>query len=107
MARSLTSGAFFSDGIVNSTNANPSFTYTSNGNYTAQLRIFDTLGNVGFASASVVVGNHSPTVQINWPPNGGIFDWNKPFSFAGQASDIRRWLDDQWYRLLAIASVGT
>src|SRR6185369_11578818 len=45
--------SFFGDAIINSTNTNPSFTYASNGNYMAQLRLSDSLGNVGFASVSV------------------------------------------------------
>ncbi|MEJ0091490.1 MAG: ThuA domain-containing protein [Limisphaerales bacterium] len=79
--------SFFGDGTINSTNANPAFTYTTNGNYTAQLKVSDTLGNLGFASVTVTVGNHRPMVQINWPPNGGVFDWNKPFSYSGQVFD--------------------
>jgi cytochrome c len=80
--------SFFSDGFVNSTNANPSFTYTSNGNYSAQLKVSDVEGNVGYASVAITAGNHAPTVQINWPPNGGVFDWGKPFAFQGQAYDF-------------------
>lgn len=79
--------SFFTSGIVDSTNANASFTYTSNGNYSAQLKVTDTLGNVGYANVNIVVGNHAPLVHIDWPPNGGIFDWNKPFAFQGFVYD--------------------
>lgn len=80
--------SFFGDGVINSTNTNPSFTYTSNGNYTAQLRVLDLAGNVGFATAQITVGNHTPAVRINWPPNGGIFDWGKPLAFTGEVFDF-------------------
>jgi len=80
--------SFFSNGMVNSTNANPTFTYTSNGNYNAQLKVSDGVGNIGYASVAVTVGNHAPVVQINWPPNGGVFDWGKPLAFQGQVHDF-------------------
>jgi cytochrome c len=80
--------SFFSDGNIDSTNANPSFTYTTNGNYVAQLKVTDTVGNMGFANVSIIVGNHTPVVQISCPPNGAVFDWSKALSFAGRAFDI-------------------
>src|SRR5262249_48938143 len=51
---------FTSDGSVDSTQANPSFTYNTNGNYTAKLTVRDNVGNTAFANVLIVVGNSRP-----------------------------------------------
>ena len=62
----------FGDGTT-STAANPSQDYTTNGNYTAQLKVTDNTGKTGFANVQITVGNtrrsspspHRPTAACS------------------------------------------
>ena len=67
----------FGDGTT-STAANPSQTYTANGNYTAQLKVTDSTGKTGFANVQITVGNTAPVVTITTPANGGMLDLRRP-----------------------------
>ena len=71
----LTYSWAFGDGTT-STAANPTKTYTTNGNYTATLTVRDPQGATGTASVPISVGNTAPTVTIVAPANG------QPFSFG-------------------------
>ncbi|GAA4638372.1 lectin [Actinoallomurus vinaceus] len=64
----------FGDGGT-STAANPSHTYTANGQYTAKLTVTDSHHNTGTASVLITVGNTAPTVAINTPPDGRLFSF--------------------------------
>src|SRR4029077_3376342 len=64
------------DGVVDSTNANPSFTYTNVGDYVARLTVRDNLGATGLSDVFISVGNTRPVVTIQAPPNGAFYDWN-------------------------------
>ena len=66
---------FQNDGTVDSTEANPTFTYTQTGVYDARLTVTDETGRTGVATAVVTVGNTRPTVEIELPPNGGFFEF--------------------------------
>ncbi|MEO9326258.1 ThuA domain-containing protein [Nocardioides sp. C4-1] len=66
---------FQNDGTPDSTQPNPTFTYTTNGVYDARLTVTDTTGRTGTATAVVTVGNTRPTVDIELPPNGGFFEF--------------------------------
>jgi len=81
------SWSFFGDGSTNSTAASPVFTYTNLGNYQAQLTVRDLLGNQSVADVPITVGNTRPSVTINSPPNGAIFDWGKALAYQAQAYD--------------------
>ncbi|MET8361673.1 ThuA domain-containing protein [Micromonospora sp. NPDC005171] len=64
----------FGDGTT-STAANPSKVYTTNGNYTAQLKVTDSTGKTGFANVQITVGNTAPVVTITTPGNGGMLNF--------------------------------
>ena len=66
---------FQNDGTVDSTEPNPTFTYTQTGVYDARLTVTDETGRTGVATAVVTVGNTRPTVEIELPPNGGFFEF--------------------------------
>ncbi|NPC44116.1 ThuA domain-containing protein [Nocardioides sp. zg-1230] len=66
---------FQNDGTVDSTEANPTFTYTETGVYDARLTVTDTTARTGVATAVVTVGNTRPSVEIELPPNGGFFEF--------------------------------
>jgi len=78
---------FNGDGTTDSTAANPSYTYTSNGNFSANLTVTDADGRTGTASVPIVVGNTAPTVTLNLPPNGGLFDWGDQVKFTITVTD--------------------
>ncbi|WP_061295416.1 ThuA domain-containing protein [Herbidospora cretacea] len=78
---------FTDNGSVDSTSANPSFTYSSNGNYTARLTVRDAGGKTGTATVPIVVGNTAPTLQFSAPPNGGAFDFGDTISYTITGSD--------------------
>ncbi|HTJ36322.1 MAG TPA: PQQ-dependent sugar dehydrogenase [Dactylosporangium sp.] len=67
----LTYSWAFGDGGT-STAANPSHTYTANGNYVATLTVRDPQGATGTASVPISVGNTAPTVVVNSPASGQL-----------------------------------
>ncbi|MBA2325638.1 MAG: ThuA domain-containing protein, partial [Actinobacteria bacterium] len=78
---------FESDGTVDSTEPNPSHTYTTVGNYTAQLRVTDTSEKTAVANVPISVGNTRPTVTIDAPPDGGFFDFGDQVAYSVSVSD--------------------
>ncbi|GLW09376.1 hypothetical protein Misp01_45050 [Microtetraspora sp. NBRC 13810] len=76
---------FQTNGSVDSTAANPSFTYTANGSYTATLTVTDNTGRSG--TASVVIGVGQPTVTLNLPLNGRVFNFGDAIPFQVSVTD--------------------
>ena len=76
----------FGDGAT-STAANPSHVYTSNGNYTAQLKVTDQSGKSGFSNVTITVGNTAPVVTITTPANGGMLDFGDQVSYTVSVTD--------------------
>ncbi|MFD3533298.1 PQQ-dependent sugar dehydrogenase, partial [Streptomyces sp. NPDC058664] len=76
----------FGDGGT-STAANPSHTYTANGRYTATLRTTDTTGKSATASVLITVGNTAPTVRIDLPADGSIYDFGAAIPFKVTVTD--------------------
>ncbi|MEH1028226.1 ThuA domain-containing protein [Micromonospora profundi] len=76
----------FGDGTT-STAANPSKVYTSNGNYTAQLKVTDNTGKTGFANVQITVGNSAPVVTITTPPNGGMLTFGDKVPYQITVTD--------------------
>jgi cytochrome c len=70
---------FNADGVTDSRERNPSFTYTENGVFDATLRVTDSTGRSAAASVVIIVGNTAPVVELTTSPAPG-----EPFSF-GQA----------------------
>ncbi|WP_220182726.1 ThuA domain-containing protein [Sphaerisporangium album] len=78
---------FTSDGTTDSTAANPSFTYTANGNFTARLTVRDAGGKTGSATVPIVVGNTAPVVRFGSPPNGGAIQFGDAVGYTVQVTD--------------------
>jgi glucose/arabinose dehydrogenase/PKD repeat protein len=76
----------FGDGGT-STAANPSHTYTTNGNFTAQLTVRDPGGRTAVANVPITVGNTAPAVTLTAPPNGGFFDWGDQIAYTVTVTD--------------------
>ncbi|MDG4834288.1 ThuA domain-containing protein [Solwaraspora sp. WMMD1047] len=76
---------FTTNGSTDSTAANPSFTYTSNGDFTATLTVRDSTGRS--STASVVIGVGRPTVTLNQPLNGRLFNFGDAIPFQVTVTD--------------------
>ncbi|PPS73410.1 MULTISPECIES: carbohydrate-binding protein [Streptomyces] len=76
----------FGDG-TSSTAANPTKTYSTNGEYTATLTVRDPQGATGTADVRITVGNTSPTVTINSPAAGEIFAFGDTVPFSVTVTD--------------------
>jgi cytochrome c len=82
----LTYAWTFGDGAT-STEANPTHTYTEAGDYTAQLTVTNPKGRSAVANVPVTVGNTAPTVTIEFPPDGGFFDWGDQIRYEVTVTD--------------------
>jgi cytochrome c len=76
----------FGDGGT-STEANPTYTFTQNGQYNVQLVVTDETGKEGVANLTVTVGNTAPTVEIAGPVDGGMFDFGDRVAFDVDVTD--------------------
>ncbi|MEU6159254.1 lectin [Streptomyces sp. NPDC047130] len=76
----------FGDGGT-STAADPSHTYTTNGQYTATLRVTDATGKTATASVQVTVGNTAPKVTLDLPVDGSIHDFGDAIPFKVTVTD--------------------
>ncbi|MEV4316647.1 carbohydrate-binding protein [Actinocrispum sp. NPDC049592] len=82
----LTYSWAFGDGGT-STAANPSHTYTANGNYTATLTVRDPQGLTGSANVLISVGNTAPSVTLASPLDGQLFSFGDTVPFQVNVSD--------------------
>ncbi|MER7279856.1 PQQ-dependent sugar dehydrogenase [Dactylosporangium sp. NPDC000244] len=78
---------FDGNGTTDSTAANPTFTYTTNGTKTPTLTVRDPQGLTGTASTVVTVGNTAPTVKLNLPGNGQLFAFGDTVPFSVTVTD--------------------
>ncbi|MFK4022116.1 PQQ-dependent sugar dehydrogenase [Streptomyces albogriseolus] len=76
----------FGDGAT-STAADPSHTYTANGQYTATVKVTDPTGRSATASVRITVGNTAPTVRIDTPADGSIYDFGAAIPFRVTVTD--------------------
>ncbi|WPP27906.1 PQQ-dependent sugar dehydrogenase [Streptomyces sp. CL7] len=76
----------FGDGAT-STAAHPSHTYTANGQYTATVKVTDPSGRSATASVRITVGNTAPTVRIDTPADGRIYDFGAAIPFTVTVTD--------------------
>ncbi|MFS8197451.1 PQQ-dependent sugar dehydrogenase [Streptomyces sp. CWNU-52B] len=83
---SLTYAWDFGDGAT-STAADPSHTYTTDGQYTATLTVKDTTGKSASASVQITVGNTAPTVRLDLPLDGSIHDFGDAIPFKVTVTD--------------------
>ncbi|MER6622828.1 lectin [Streptomyces sp. NPDC000931] len=82
----LTHAWTFGDGAT-STAADPSHTYTTNGQYTATLKVTDPTGKSATASVQITVGNTAPTVRLDTPADGRIHDFGDAIPFKVTVTD--------------------
>ncbi|MFD0747244.1 ThuA domain-containing protein [Phytohabitans flavus] len=82
----LTYAWTFGDGGT-SNQPNPSHQYTTAGNYNAQLTVTNPKGRTAIANVLVTVGNTEPTVSIEFPPQGGFFEWGDQVKYTVNVTD--------------------
>ncbi|MGC4759211.1 ThuA domain-containing protein [Micromonospora trifolii] len=80
---------FDNNGTTDSTAANPSFTYTTNGTRSPTLTVRDTTGKTATASVVVTVGNSAPVVTVNTPLNGQTFNFGDAVPFSVTVTDAQ------------------
>jgi glucose/arabinose dehydrogenase/PKD repeat protein len=78
---------FDGDGGEDSSAPAVTHVYDQDGTYTARLTVTDTAGKTGTASETIVVGNTQPTVEIELPENGAIFDYGERIDFRVKVTD--------------------
>ena len=72
-----------------STAVSPSYTYASQGVYTASLRVTDRSGAMSTAAVTIAAGNTPPTATITAPAAGTLWSVGSVIQFAGSASDAQ------------------
>ncbi|WP_256095555.1 PKD domain-containing protein [Streptomyces sp. EN23] len=78
---------FDGDGITDSTEANPSHTYTAKGLHTARLTVTGPDELTALAVQDITVGNTRPEVTIQQPPDGGMFSFGDTIPFTVKVTD--------------------
>jgi cytochrome c len=80
---------FDSDGTVDSTERNPTYTYTEPGQFTARLTVTSVENEQLTATAvqDITAGNTRPKVELVLPPNGGMFEFGDTIPFQVRVSD--------------------
>jgi cytochrome c len=78
---------FDADGVVDSTEPNPTLTLTTNGVYTPTLRVVDSTGRSATTAARIVVGNDVPIVSFVTPTAGEPFSFGQTVNYQVQVTD--------------------
>jgi glucose/arabinose dehydrogenase/PKD repeat protein len=69
------------------TGATATYTYTTQGSYTARLRVTDSGGLSAIDAVTITVGNTPPTATILSPPAGTTWKVGDVINFSGSATD--------------------
>ncbi|MFE5093827.1 ThuA domain-containing protein [Streptomyces sp. NPDC056638] len=78
---------FDGDGTYDSTDANPSHTYTVKGDFAAQLKVTDSTGKSGYANIPVTAGNTAPRVTIDFPVSGKLIEFGDKIPYKVTVTD--------------------
>jgi cytochrome c len=78
---------FDGDGATDATGAEASHTYTEAGTYLAALTVTTEDGRTAVADVEIVAGNTAPTVTIEAPVDGGLFDWGDTIRYRVTVTD--------------------
>ncbi|MCG8372641.1 MAG: ThuA domain-containing protein [Balneolales bacterium] len=81
---------FNGDNIEDSSEENPSFTYTETGSYLVTLTVTDPEGASSVAQIQIVVGNTAPVVTIDYPLNGGFYEDFDTIEFRISVTDAEQ-----------------
>ncbi|MFD2028280.1 PQQ-dependent sugar dehydrogenase [Promicromonospora aerolata] len=75
------------DGTFDATGVRTTHTYTELDVYTARLRVTDQSGKFTLTSRDISVGNQAPEVTVEFPADGGFFDWGADVPFQVTTQD--------------------
>ena len=75
------------NGTIDSTDPNPTYTYTTRGQFTARLTVYDSSGKSAAANTTITVGNTAPTVNVTVPVEGGLFSFGDSILFTVSVTD--------------------
>jgi PKD repeat protein/glucose/arabinose dehydrogenase/type 1 glutamine amidotransferase len=78
---------FTGDATIDSADPSPSFTYLTNGVYTAKLTVTDSSGKTAVLTRTITVGNTAPVVSVTAPLGGTFFDWGDVIPFSVSVTD--------------------
>jgi hypothetical protein len=78
---------FDRDGVVDSTEPNPTVTFESNGTFGPTLRVLDTTGRAATAAARIVVGNTPPVITFVSPTPNQPFEFGQTVEYEITVSD--------------------
>jgi glucose/arabinose dehydrogenase/PKD repeat protein len=78
---------FESDGKVDSTEANPTFTYAAKGTYNASLKVTDRTGRIGSTYVRVLVGNAEPVVELTVTTPTSPFEFGQTVTYEVKVTD--------------------
>ncbi|MFI5742341.1 ThuA domain-containing protein [Streptomyces anulatus] len=78
---------FDGNGTTDSTEADPSHTYTAKGLHTARLTVTGPDELTALAVQDITVGNTRPDVTIQQPPDGGMFSFGDTIPFTVKVTD--------------------
>ncbi|MEU1211594.1 ThuA domain-containing protein [Streptomyces sp. NPDC005790] len=78
---------FDGDGGTDSTEAHPSYTYGTEGRYTARLTVTGPEGTTAMAGQDITVGNTRPRLAVRRPPDGGLFRAGDTLAFTVAVTD--------------------
>ncbi|MBP2319893.1 glucose/arabinose dehydrogenase/PKD repeat protein/type 1 glutamine amidotransferase [Kibdelosporangium banguiense] len=79
---------FDGNGTIDSTEANPTHTYETPGQFDARLSVKSRKNNLdGIAATVITAGNTRPEVKIVTPQNGGFFEWGDTIPFEIRVTD--------------------
>lgn len=85
-----------SNGSIEGTSPRLMHTFEAPGTYPVTLTVVDHLGHQNTETLEITVGNTAPVVGVEWPPNGGFFDFGETIEYAVVLHDAedRRYEDE-------------
>ncbi|MDQ0822881.1 cytochrome c [Arthrobacter sp. V4I6] len=78
---------FDGNGTTDSTEANPTHVYQENGDQQARLTVTDLSGKTATATRTVTVGNTRPTVTLEYPATGLVYDGGDRIQYKVTVTD--------------------
>ncbi|NHC45029.1 DUF1349 domain-containing protein [Motilibacter sp. K478] len=78
---------FNGDGTTDATTATASYNYTTAGTFTARLTVTDEDGQTAVATQQITAGNSAPTITVEVPPNGGVFEFGDTVKYKVTVTD--------------------
>ncbi|HWU10958.1 MAG TPA: carbohydrate-binding protein, partial [Streptomyces sp.] len=78
---------FDGDGGTDSTEPSPSYTYRTEGQFTARLTVTGPEGTTAMAGQEITVGNTRPRISVHRPADGEVFRPGDTLAFTVEVSD--------------------